>query len=199
MVPADPSNPESWSGENKLAVVIETAALNEQELAEYCRRKGLNPEQIQPWREAAAGGNDDTQRLSPAERRELQAERKKTRRLEKELRRKDKALAEAGALLVLQKKPRPSGGRRGRVIMSEDPQMAIDLMAEACAAGARQARACAVVGIDVRTLRRWHSQQRDEQRLVDRRREVAADRPRRLSRWLSLSLCGFFIAPQGLA
>ena len=32
VVPADPSNPESWSGENKLAVVIETAALNEQEL-----------------------------------------------------------------------------------------------------------------------------------------------------------------------
>ena len=31
-VPADPSNPENWSGENKLAVVIETAALNEEEL-----------------------------------------------------------------------------------------------------------------------------------------------------------------------
>jgi len=113
VVPADPSNPENWSGENKLAVVIETAALNEQELAEYCRRKGLYPEQIQRWREAAAGGNDDTQRLSPAERRELQAERKKTRQLEKELRRKDKALAEAAALLVLQKKARAIWGDDG--------------------------------------------------------------------------------------
>jgi len=113
VVPADPSNPESWSGENKLAVVIETSALNEQELAEYCRRKGLYPEQIQRWREAAAGGNDDTQRLSPAERRELQAERKKTRRLEKELRRKDKALAEAAALLVLEKKARAIWGDDG--------------------------------------------------------------------------------------
>jgi transposase-like protein len=113
VVPADPSNPESWSGENKLAVVIETAALNEQELAEYCRRKGLYPEQIQRWREAAAGGTDDTQRLSPAERRELQAERKKTRRLEKELRRKDKALAEAAALLVLQKKAQAIWGDDG--------------------------------------------------------------------------------------
>lgn len=103
-VPADPSNPESWSGENKLAVVIETAALNEEELAEYCRRKGLYPEQILRWREAAAGGNDDRQRLSPVERRELKAERKKNRRLEKELQRKEKALAEAAALLVLQKK-----------------------------------------------------------------------------------------------
>ena len=62
--------------------------------------------------------------------------------------------------------------------MSADRQMAIELINEACAAGARQARACAVLEIDVRTLRRWQQQQRDEQRLVDRRRETAtaADR-----------------------
>jgi transposase len=48
-VPADPKNPESWSGESKLAVVIETAALNEAALAEYCRKKGLYIEQIQRW------------------------------------------------------------------------------------------------------------------------------------------------------
>jgi len=48
-VPADPSNPEQWSGENKLAVVVETAALNETELAEYCRGKGLYPEQVERW------------------------------------------------------------------------------------------------------------------------------------------------------
>ena len=29
VVPADSSNPEKWNGENKLTVVIETAALNE--------------------------------------------------------------------------------------------------------------------------------------------------------------------------
>ena len=104
VVPADPSNPENWSGENKLAVVIETAALNEQELAEYCRRKGLYPEQIARWREAAVAGNDSSEKLSATEHRQQQAERKKLRRLEKELKRKDKALAEAAALLVLQKK-----------------------------------------------------------------------------------------------
>ena len=38
VVPADQSNPESWRGEDKLAVVIETAALNEQQMSEYCRR-----------------------------------------------------------------------------------------------------------------------------------------------------------------
>ncbi|MGB5464988.1 MAG: IS3 family transposase [Sedimenticolaceae bacterium] len=60
--------------------------------------------------------------------------------------------------------------------MPADRQMAIELIDEACAAGARQTRACAVLEIDVRTLRRWQQQQRDEQRLVDRRRETAADR-----------------------
>jgi transposase InsO family protein len=60
--------------------------------------------------------------------------------------------------------------------MSEDRQMAIELIDEACAAGARQSRACDVLKIDVRTLRRWRQQQREEQRLIDRRRETAADR-----------------------
>lgn len=110
VVPADPSNPESWSGENKLAVVIETAALNEQQLSEYCRSKGLYPEQIQRWREAAVAGTADSARLSVTEQRELQSERKKTRQLEKELKRKEKALAEAAALLVLQKKARAIWG-----------------------------------------------------------------------------------------
>ena len=103
-VPADSSNPENWSGENKLAVVIETAALNEEELAEYCRRKGLYVEQVARWREAAIAGADTLRPLSAGERRELQQERKKTRKLEKELKRKEKALAEAAALLVLEKK-----------------------------------------------------------------------------------------------
>ena len=103
-VAADPSNPESWNGENKLAVVIETAALNEEELAEYCRGKGLYVEQIARWREAAIAGAETQRPLSAAERRELLQDRKKIRQLEKELRRKEKALAEAAALLILQKK-----------------------------------------------------------------------------------------------
>lgn len=109
-VPADPSNPENWSGKNKLAVVIETAALNEQELSAYCREKGLYVEQVQRWREAAESSADTGRPLSAQERREWQSERKKTRRLEKDLRRKEKALAEAAALLVLQKKARDIWG-----------------------------------------------------------------------------------------
>lgn len=110
-VPADPSNSENWCGENKLAVVIESAPLNEQELSEYCRRKGLYAEQIARWREAAIAGNESPcDRLSKPERQELQKERKRSRSLEKELNRKEKALAEAAALLVLQKKSRAIWG-----------------------------------------------------------------------------------------
>jgi hypothetical protein len=58
-------------------------------------------------------GNDGPETLSAAERRQLQTERKKSRRLEKELRRKDKALAEAAALLVLQKKVQAIWGDDG--------------------------------------------------------------------------------------
>jgi len=103
-VPADPSNPEHWSGENKLAVVIESAGLNEEDLAAYCRRKGLYVEQVARWREAATAGAETPRPLSAEERGELQKERRKNRKLEKELRRKEKALAEAAALLILQKK-----------------------------------------------------------------------------------------------
>lgn len=103
-VPADPSNPENWSAQDKLAVVIETASLNEQALSEYCRKKGLYVEQITRWKALALGGYEAAGRLSTNERRELQRTRKKNRQIGKELQRKEKALAETAALLVLSKK-----------------------------------------------------------------------------------------------
>jgi transposase-like protein len=111
-VPSDPSNPEQWSGSNKLAVVIETAALNEEQLSEYCRKKGLYPEQILRWKEGAIAGNESSNVLNKSERRLLQKERKKSRALEKELNRKEKALAETAALLVLKKKAQVLWGDR---------------------------------------------------------------------------------------
>ena len=112
-VPADPSNPENWSGEDKLAVVIETAALNEQELSEYCRKKGLYAEQVARWKEMAVNGYDAPERLTKADQRELQQLKKKSRKTEKELRRKEKALAEAAALLILEKKAQAIWGDGG--------------------------------------------------------------------------------------
>jgi transposase len=68
---ADPSSPENKSGEDKLAVVIETAAQNEQELSEYCRKKGLYAEQVARWKEMAMSGYDAPEHLTKTERREL--------------------------------------------------------------------------------------------------------------------------------
>jgi len=110
VVPANSSIPDNWSGKDKLAVLIETAALNEQQLSEYCRSKGLYPEQIERWKEMAISGNDNPDKLTRAERKEWQKEKAKTRGLEKELRRKEKALAETAALLVLKKKARAIWG-----------------------------------------------------------------------------------------
>jgi len=92
------------SSEEKFAVVIETASLNEVELSEYCRRKGLYPEQITVWRNSCLQANE----LAPVkvDREKLRQQAKEIKQLEAELRRKEKALAEAAALLVLQKKVR---------------------------------------------------------------------------------------------
>jgi transposase-like protein len=99
-VPADGKNPEKWSSEDKFAIVLEAASLNEAELAEYCRQKGLYVEQIAAWRKACLQANADSAAQAKARREQS----KQIKKLEQELRRKDKALAEAAALLVLQKK-----------------------------------------------------------------------------------------------
>ena len=103
-VPADGKNPEKWSSEDKFAIVLEAAALNEAELAEYCRKKGLYVEQLEAWRKACLQANADSAAQARAQREQTKKDRKQIRKLEKELHRKEKALAEAAALLVLQKK-----------------------------------------------------------------------------------------------
>jgi len=93
----------AWSNETKFCVLLETASLNEHELSEYCRSRGLYVEQIQQWRVAAVAGQSKDV-LNHREREEFNQLKKKNKALEKELRRKEKALAETAALLVLRKK-----------------------------------------------------------------------------------------------
>ena len=93
-----------WSSKDKFHVVMETATLTQEELAAYCRRKGLYLEDINTWREQCIRANV-TNSKDPLElEEELQEERRRSKELEKELRIKEKALAETAALLVLQKK-----------------------------------------------------------------------------------------------
>ncbi len=62
------------------------------------------------------------------------------------------------------------------MILPKDRQMALELIREATETGAREERACEVLEINARTLRRWKRQLREEQELTDRRKEAAAFR-----------------------
>jgi transposase len=104
LVPGNGKNAEQWSSANKFSVVLETTSLNQAELAEYCRNKGLYAEQISAWRSACMDANANVEEQEKTFTIETKKDKKQINQLEKELRRKHKALAETAALLVLRKK-----------------------------------------------------------------------------------------------
>lgn len=96
------SKPAAISSEDKFTTLVETATMNEVELSAYCRRKGLYPEQIDQWKKVCMLAN--AAKHPQADAGKLRQKDKHIKQLEAELRRKEKALAEAAALLLLQKK-----------------------------------------------------------------------------------------------
>jgi len=95
----------SWSSEEKFTSVMESAAMNQTELAEYCRKRGIYQQQLEQWREACKSANEPPSRAQRRrEQSESRADQKKIKQLEAELSRKESALAETAALLVLRKK-----------------------------------------------------------------------------------------------
>jgi hypothetical protein len=46
-----------WTARDKFAAVIETAPMNESERSEYCRKRGLYPEQLAAWRRVCEQAN----------------------------------------------------------------------------------------------------------------------------------------------
>ena len=97
-----PKTTTELNSEEKFNIVLETASLNEVELGEYCRKKGLFAQQIQSWRETCSQAHAALP--SQADKTSLRAQKKEIKTLKGELQRKEKALAEAAALLILQKK-----------------------------------------------------------------------------------------------
>jgi len=104
LLPSGSTDATGWSSADKFNAVLETAALSEAEIAEYCRRHGLYPAQIDQWRAACAQANDRADQCAQRERQALKSEKARGQRLERELKRKDAALAETAALLTLRKK-----------------------------------------------------------------------------------------------
>ena len=92
--------PRDWSPAQRLRAVNEAATLSDEELGEFLRREGLHAHTLEQWRQDALAG------LGASPRPGQKGSSRRERQLERELRRKNKALAEAAALLVLQKKSR---------------------------------------------------------------------------------------------
>ena len=103
-VPGSGKQTDDWSAEAKFAVLVETATLTEDELSEYCRSKGLYPEQVGSWKALFMEGLQLAGNQQHQKHRESKQDKKRIKELERELKRKEKALAEAAALLVLRKK-----------------------------------------------------------------------------------------------
>ena len=104
VVPGDGKNAENWSASNKFSVVLETAAMNEAELAEYCRSKGLYVDQIAAWKQVCIQANSTDKEQAKQSKTSSLKDKREIQSLKKQLRRKEKALAETAALLVLRKK-----------------------------------------------------------------------------------------------
>ena len=104
LAPKTGSGPEGWSSKDKFAAVVETAAMNAAELAQYCRQRGLFVEQIKAWRTACEQAADLEQADMARHTQTRREDKKRIQALERDLARKEKALAEAAALLVLRKK-----------------------------------------------------------------------------------------------
>ena len=90
--------PQDWRPEERLAALQKSYGLLGEDLNAWCREPGVFDHQLEQWKA------DFCLQSGTPENRTLQSLKADNQRLERELLRKDKALAEAAALLVLQKK-----------------------------------------------------------------------------------------------
>lgn len=103
--PTSTTRPQDLTAEEKVALVLEAAAVPEAELGAFLRRKGVHEAQLAEWRQQVTQGAVAALRgPSKRDRKAASVEARRVRDLERELARKEKALAEVAALLVLKKK-----------------------------------------------------------------------------------------------
>ena len=107
--PKEGAGGKTWTPEEKLRVLGVATTLKDEELGAFLRREGVHEDELQSWRDVAAGALSSAEAapsapLTLSQRRRLVAAEKEAKELKRELRRKEKALAEAAALLVLEKK-----------------------------------------------------------------------------------------------
>lgn len=93
-------SPANWTPAERLDALMTTHSMDQQALNAYCRNQGIFTHHLKQWREDFESGTSSSS-SHLAELRDLKSSHKS---LQSELNRKEKALAEAAALLVLQKK-----------------------------------------------------------------------------------------------
>lgn len=112
--PTATSAPRKWTALEKLRVLASAEGLEGEALGALLRREGLHREQLEQWRQVARSALEGSRgKLTASERRRAAGAQKRVKELEKELRRKEKALAEAAALLMLEKKLQELGWDEG--------------------------------------------------------------------------------------
>jgi hypothetical protein len=95
--------PKDWTREQRFEALVSSAGLEGETLNAFCRKRGLFTHHLQAWKQ------DFIQPLEVAEprgasRKAMKPLQDEIVQLRKDLRRKEKALAEAAALLIRQKK-----------------------------------------------------------------------------------------------
>lgn len=105
--PGTDAVPDDWSTQDKFLVVVETASMNETELAEYARKKGLYIEQIKAWKDACMVAS---LKKLPGLTANLRILRKNAENLKKNYSARKRLLQKQLPYLYCQKKQMRSGG-----------------------------------------------------------------------------------------
>ena len=115
--------PDDRTPQEKFELILKAKQLSEEELGEFLRSNGIHKADLDRWEAEAFSGmsnkksaSEETKKIRDLRKKlqdkdkEIRIQNKEIREQDKEIRRKDKALAEAAALLVLQKKVREIWG-----------------------------------------------------------------------------------------
>ncbi len=100
VAPTKEKRPQDWSRQEQLMALQESHGLQGEALNAWCRERGLFSHHLTRWQASFCEGSKEA--LPDA--REWRSLKDENQQLKRELLRKEKALAEAAALLVLQKK-----------------------------------------------------------------------------------------------
>lgn len=94
--------PQDWTIEERFQMIVHCAALDQEAINQRCRENGIYPHHLTQWRQDFLSVN--TKNAVKDDALELKKLKQAFGIVKKDLHRKNKALAEAAALLVLQKK-----------------------------------------------------------------------------------------------